>query len=52
MPLEYRSITANCGNDTLGSNACEEISQLLIDDKADFLLLIVKKLILKILESS
>ncbi|AWN74023.1 hypothetical protein LEAN103870_00025 [Legionella anisa] len=36
MPLEYRSITANCGNDTLGSNACEEISQLLIDDKADF----------------
>ncbi len=36
MPFKYRSITANCGNDTLGQVACGEITRLLERDEADF----------------
>ncbi|CAM2993679.1 Uncharacterised protein [Legionella steigerwaltii] len=32
MPFEYRSITANCGNDTLGPRACKKIKQLIASD--------------------
>ncbi|KTD73591.1 hypothetical protein [Legionella tucsonensis] len=36
MPFKYRSITANCGNDTLGEGASRRIIQLLYEDDADF----------------
>lgn len=36
MPFKYRSITANCGNDTLGEDASRTIIQLLYEDDADF----------------
>lgn len=39
MSFTYRTITANCGNDTLGNNASNDIHLLLQDDKADFFVL-------------
>ncbi|MCE0723429.1 MULTISPECIES: hypothetical protein [Legionella] len=36
MPFNYRSITANCGNDTLGEDASRTIIQLLQEDDAAF----------------
>lgn len=36
MPFKYRSITANCGNDTLGLTASQSIADLFVEDDADF----------------
>ncbi|HHT0592369.1 TPA: hypothetical protein ACTXXA_000835 [Legionella anisa] len=36
MPFKYRSITANCGNDTLGEDASRTIIKLLQEDDAEF----------------
>ncbi|HHF7366609.1 TPA: hypothetical protein ACPSKY_001727 [Legionella bozemanae] len=36
MSFNYRSITANCGNDTLGEDASSTIIQLFLEDDADF----------------
>ncbi|KTD10761.1 hypothetical protein Lgra_1727 [Legionella gratiana] len=36
MSFKYRAITANCGNDAIGSVASQQITDLLIKDEADF----------------
>lgn len=36
MPFKYRSLTANCGNDTLGLTASQSIAELFVEDDADF----------------
>lgn len=36
MTFKYRAITANCGNDVIGKNACKKIANMLQAEKPDF----------------